>query len=86
MTLIFFKNLKNQKKIIKNEKKVITLRKAIVLLTGKSKVLSSFECEYFPKKIKGEGLTNILDHLASGRIARINKVSDRKLLKTLNPK
>ena len=37
-------------------------------------------------KEKREGLTSILDHLASRRIARINKLSEQKQLKVLTPK
>ena len=37
-------------------------------------------------KGKREGLTSILDHLGSRRIARINKLSEQKQLKVLTPK
>ena len=46
-----------------------------------SKKLLTIEPEYFLKKREKD-----LDHLDSGRIARINKVSERKQLKVLTPK
>ena len=48
-------------------------------------VLNVFESGTFSKKKKGKGPISILDRVASGRIACVAKISDRKQWKILIP-